>query len=366
MQLEINNKKFSFAELANLKRTLNNARLSEYEKKTLEFCEQWLSGKESFIIQTSGSTGIPKQITVTRKQMTTSALLTAQALSLQKGYKAFICLSTEHIAGIMMLVRSFIVGMNITIITPKSNPLEDFNNEINFDFTAIVPLQLTEIFDKSPQKIEILDKMKAIIIGGAEINQFLEKKIQLIKTPVYATYGMTETISHIALKRLNGNEKQEYYQSFPGTIIGQDERGCLTVKSKVTNDRVIITNDIVELIAHDKFFWKGRMDNVINSGGYKIQVEKVEKALELVLYNNNISEKSFVSSKTDHKFGEIIIAAIEGFPIADQLQNKIIKDLSGQLEKYEIPKKIFFIEKFIKTPTGKIDKIATLKNHNII
>lgn len=360
--ITLNNKFFPIDYLLNYDKNLVDNNFSDYEKKTLDFCSQWVCGKTYFNIKTSGSTGIPKDIFLTRNQLITSAKMTIKALALKENDKALVCLSIEHIAGIMMLVRGFTADLKLNIITPSSNPFISFSNDVSFDFTALVPLQLYEIINKTPEKIDILNKMKAIIIGGSSISSLLLKQIQeFVKSPIYHTFGMTETVSHIALKKLN--DKTNYYQVLDGVKIAKDNRNCLTINSKVTNNQTIITNDIVEIIGNDKFIWLGRIDNVINTGSLKVQTETVEKAIEKVLFeydNNKFSNlRFFVNSKKDEKFENIIILILESKEFSKKEIDDIKKLLSNFLKKYEIPREFYFMENFIETSTGKIDKIKT-------
>ncbi len=359
----INGKEFTSDFLLEYGESILNSGLTVYERKTLEFCRQWLSGQKVFEVHTSGSSGKPKLITIKREQMIASAHLTGDVFKLEKNDRVLACLSTEHIAGMMMLVRSFVLDMHLTIINPVANPLENFPADAVFDFTALVPLQLYEIFNKAKKKLAVLNRMKAVIVGGAPVNTELEKKIQLIKAPVYSTYGMTETVTHIALKRLNGKEKTDYFKTLKGVEIDTDNRNCLIIKSAVTDGKVLVTNDLVEINAKDSFRLLGRIDNVINTGGFKVQIEKVEKALEQVLsqIQKGKPAKSFISSVPDEKFGREIIAVIEGAPFTAKKQNQLMQGLGSYLKKHEMPRTIHFIPKIIVTAIDKIDRQATLK-----
>jgi O-succinylbenzoic acid--CoA ligase len=359
----LNGKEFTTDFLRQYGESILNSGLTDYEIKTLQFCRQWLAGQETFQVETSGSTGKAKLIEIKREQMIASARLTGDALQLKKNDKVLLCLSAEHIAGMMMLVRSFVLEMHITIINPVSDPLAGFSAKEHFDFISLVPLQLYEIFKNSRKKLAILNKMKAILVGGAPVNPELEKKIQLIKAPVFSTYGMTETVSHIALKRLNGKEKSEYFKVLKGVEINTDNRNCLTIRSAVTNCEPLVTNDLVEIISNDTFKWLGRIDNVINSGGFKVQIEKVEQALEQVLAQMLKSESNscFIGSVPDEKFGRRIIAVIEGPPFTQNKQKQMLVLLEQYLKKHEMPRQFHFTAKINRTKTGKIDRLATLK-----
>ncbi len=370
-ELILNTKPFSIEQLAKGFPLLNQTNLSDYEKRVLRFCQQWLSGQETFTLNTSGSTGKPKAITITRAQMATSARLTGGALGLQPGDRALVCLSADYIAGIMMLVRGFELGLHLTIIDPTGNPLAQFPTEAVFDFTAFVPLQLQEILTCSPDKAAILNRMRGILVGGAPISIALQAQLQPVTAPIYHTYGMTETVSHIALKRLNGPRASDYFVPFAGVELGLDERGCLTIKSPLTGGKKLYTNDLVELRPDGSFIWLGRIDNIINTGGVKVQVEKVETALEKFLYQYHngayAGRRFFVGPLKHPRFGQAVVAVIEGRPfdgekgLLPDTKTLIHRQLSKWLTKYETPQEFYFLDQFSETPTGKIDRLANLK-----
>ncbi|MDZ7897327.1 MAG: AMP-binding protein [Arcicella sp.] len=329
---------------------------SEYEQKVVNFCKKWLSGQKEFTLKTSGSTGEPKPINLTRFQMEASAKLTGKTFNLNPTNKALVCLNIEYIAGIMMLVRGMVLGLELTIIEPNSNPLENLENQ-KFDFAAFVPLQIQKML-KNENQIEKLNSMKAIIVGGAAVNEFLENEIQQLEVPVYSTYGMTETVSHIAIRRLNGANRNTNFQVLEGVKIGLDERNCLNIIAEASNNELIQTNDIVEIISDNEFQLIGRFDNIINSGGVKIQLEKVEKVFEKII----IGSRFFTFGINDLTFGQKLILVVE---TQNSLNENVLYEAKKSLSKYEIPKQIFTITKFLETPTGKIDKKATLKTLNL-
>jgi o-succinylbenzoate---CoA ligase len=329
---------------------------SQYEQKVFEFCEKWLSDEQEFTLKTSGSTGEPKPINLTRFQMEASAKLTGKTFGLKPQDKALVCLNVEYIAGIMMLVRGMVVGLELTIIEPNSNPLENLDNQA-FDFAAFVPLQIQKILENE-NHIEILNRMKAIIVGGAAVNEILEQKIQQLKVPVFSTYGMTETVSHIAIRRLNGIHKSENFQVLEGVKIGIDERNCLNIIAAASNNVLVQTNDIVEIIHENEFKLIGRFDNIINSGGVKIQLEKVEKTFEKYIKD----KRFFAFGIEDLTLGQKLILVIE---TEDFVNEDILIEATNSLSKYEIPKQIFTIKNFSETPTGKIDKKGTIKKLNL-
>lgn len=360
-KLTLNGQFYSLNSLAKV----NQTNLSSEEKKVLQFCEQWLLGQTEFSLYTSGSTGKPKHIKLSREQMVTSARLTGQTFNLQAGDKALVCLSTAYIAGMMMLVRGFVLGLDLTVITPRSNPLEIFSLDTQFDFTALVPLQLQQILNATPGKQVILNGMKAILVGGGAINKKLLAQLQSIAAPIYNTYGMTETVTHVAIKRLNGATASDYFTPLKGVEVAVDKRGCLIIKAAVTNWIWLYTNDLVSLKSDGRFKWLGRIDHVINSGGVKVHIEKVEAALEDVFetFEGGVltQRRFFVGAIADSKLGETVVAIIEGSPFKPQLEDKIQTMLLSYLNKYEIPRKFYYISTLLKTPTGKINRKEILK-----
>jgi o-succinylbenzoate---CoA ligase len=352
---------------------INTSPNNEYYDKVLKFKGLWESGQEEFTIQTSGSTGIPKQIVLHRKQMIASAKMTAKAFDLQEGDTAFCCLNVEYIAGMMMLVRAFEIGMDLMVVEPSSNPflgnekhLYLLNANRGRNFFAFVPLQIQTILEETPNLSEILNSAKAIIIGGASVNELILEKIQKIYRPIYATYGMTETITHIAIKRLNGSEKDDFFNTLDGVDVKLNDDNCLMIKSKSIGNEWITTNDVAEIINDSSFILHGRIDNVINSGGVKIQLEKIEKVGEGILRKLQISTSYFVFSLPDEKLGERLVLIVQKdekiqLPsTTDAMKIDLLKAFKEILPKFEVPKEVFFVEKMIETPTGKIDKIKTI------
>jgi o-succinylbenzoate---CoA ligase len=236
------------------------------------------------------------------------------------------------------------------------------------NFFSFVPLQILTILKAENNKQEtknkeLLNQAKAIIIGGAPVSAELEALLQEVTAPVYSTYGMTETVSHIALKRLNGKEQSPYYQVLPNTQIGQDERNCLTIVSPVTCFEKIVTNDSVNLIDEKHFEWLGRVDNIINSGGVKIQVEKIENEIDKALLSLDITCRFVVLGLPDEKLGEalsLILETSENDTEKNTLLLKINTLINKNLTKYELPKAIYFLAKFPETATNKIDRLGVI------
>jgi o-succinylbenzoate---CoA ligase len=339
--ITINNREVTLPEILS-----GHARkLSPFESETFSFIQKWLRGENLFILNTSGSTGTPKEIKITRLQLQQSAKRTITALELSDQDTVFVCLDTKYIAGKMMLVRALEGNMKIVAVDPSSNPLSKCNR-LNIDFAAFVPLQLSEMV-KYEDCIHQLNKMKAIIVGGAAIPPSLLKEIKKLTCRAYATYGMTETVSHIALQLLNSTSTQDHFLVLPGIKIEKDDRECLTIQIPEFPEK-IITNDIVELIKTDQFKWLGRFDNVINSGGFKIFPEKVEREIEKELPGNAF----FITGIPHEQLGEKLILVVEGSPSEINLSKLT-------LHPYEVPKDIIWVSQFIRTETGKINRTKT-------
>ncbi|QHV94748.1 AMP-binding protein [Spirosoma endbachense] len=345
---------------------------SAYEAETLEFCQAWLSGQTSFILHTSGSTGTPKPITLTRAQMRASAHLTGQTLGLQMGDKALVCLNIRYVAGVMMLVRGLELGMTMTVVEPSGNPLAAFeSDQTHFDFTALVPLQLQTILETIPQKLPILNEMKAILVGGAATSPILERALQAIDAPIFATYGMTETVSHVALRRLNGPMKSDFFTALDGVVLGTDERECLHITAAATKFERIQTNDVVELLREvepNQFRLLGRADTIINTGGVKVQPEQVERVVQdtLALFGqSSIGQleaipRLFVAGLTDDRLGQRIAVIFEQKLLSSDQFGAVQEAVRRQLGPYAVPKAQITVSQFAETPTGKVDRNATI------
>lgn len=308
----------------------------DFEKPVGDFLLDWFDGKSYIEMHTSGSTGIPKTIRVDKQAMVNSALATGDFFELHAGNKALHCLPVKYVAGKMMLVRAMILGLDLEFVAPSSHPLRNVDG--NFDFAAMVPLQ-------AQNSIADLHRIKKLIVGGAKINSALENQLIKLPTQVFETYGMTETISHIAAKSVG----EKAFTVLPNVTISYDDQNCLVIHAPRISDDVIETNDVVELVNENQFIFLGRIDNVINSGGIKLLPEQIEEKLA-----GKIEPRYFISSKEDKELGEKIILVIEG--------NSFTVDTSifDELDKYEKPKEILFVPKFKETGNGKIIRKESL------
>ena len=341
-----------------------------YSKKisleVFSFLESWFDSNQFLIVNTSGSTGKPAQIKLKKEHMINSALATGSFFKLFENTTALLCLSPNYIAGKMMLVRALTLGWQIDIVEPSLNPLEKLQK--HYDFCAMVPLQL----QNSLSKIYFIKKL---IVGGGAVSTELIKNLQNVTTEVFATYGMTETITHVAVKNLNHMQEvkssrpdrqtsaveRSHYKTLPNIQISKDNRGCLVIDAPKICDKQIVTNDLVELISNTEFKWLGRYDTIINSGGVKLIPERIEEKLSAIM-----KDRFFVAGIPDEILGEKLVLIIEGNVISNAVEKSQIKSPKSKivnlksLSKYEVPKEIYFVEKFIETETKKIQRQKTL------
>ena len=322
---------------------------------------EWNNDSDRVLLNTSGSTGKPKPMMVEKKRMLNSARITCDFLGLKPGDSALLCMSLDYIAGKMVVVRSIERHLHLISVSPSGHPLKDVNEEITF--AAMVPMQVYNTL-QVPEERERLSRIRHLIIGGGAIDAALEQELQSLPgdIAIWSTYGMTETLSHIALRRINGDEASEWYQPFDSVHISQTEEGCLVIDAPQVCAETLVTNDIVEIepyiynkVEKLRFRIKGRKDNVICSGGIKIQIEEVETLLKPHL------EKPFMlAKKKDGKFGEIAVLLTEDEDIK-KVEATVRRFLSDESEKssdhkkykYWIPKEFRYVEHLPLTETGK-------------
>ena len=308
----------------------------EFERITGEFILNWFNSDSFITVTTSGTTGSPKKIQIEKQAMVFSALATAEFFELKAGNLVLNCLSTNYIAGKMMLIRSFVLGFEMDFVEPTSNPLK--NNTKVYDFVAMVPLQVEN-------SVNELVNVRKLIIGGTKINQNLKSQLLDLPTLVYETYGMTETITHIAVKKISNN----YFSVLPNVTISTDDRNCLVIDVPRISHAKIVTNDVVNIISNSEFELLGRIDNVINSAGVKLFPEQIEIKLAHI-----IPTRFFVIGIPDDQYGEQLALVVEGNSISFN------DDFFNDFLPYEKPKFIYFVPDFLETESGKIKRKETL------
>ena len=311
----------------------------DHEKDLGSFLLDWLDDKETIQLTTSGTTGTPKVITIKKQSMVHSAIATGNYFNLHPQDKALLCLPARYIAGKMMIVRSMMLGLELDIMVPTSH-LDDLLPHKIYDFVAIVPLQ-------AENSLEKLHQFKKIIIGGAKVSDDLASKLKEIKSDIYETYGMTETITHIAAKKIG----EAFFNILEHVSITTDDRSCLVIDVPSISDEKVVTNDIVTILNANQFKWIGRYDNVINSGGIKLFPEQIEAKLA-----SKISNRFFIIGQPDDILGSRVVLVIEGE------QFDIDATLFDTLEKFEKPKEVLFAPEFVETETKKINRVKTLNS----
>lgn len=322
------------------------AGLPSFHHQLYLFLKEWFSASPTLRLHTSGSTGVPKEIIVCKVQMLQSAKSTCDFFTLKKEDKALLCLPLEYIAGKMMVVRALYAGLDIYPVEPDGHPLA--HTDIPFDFAAMVPLQVHNSLQNEEEK-QRLSRIKHLIIGGGAIDQTLEKELKAFPNAIYSTYGMTETLSHIALRRISGAESSSYYTPLPSVGLTLSEDNRLIVDAPLLADKPFITNDIAELRPDSSFRIIGRIDNVINSGGIKIQIEEVEQVLQ-----PHITGNFAITSIPHPKLGEAIILMIEESDDPVYVE-KTIRQL---LPRHQQPILIHIAGAIPQTGNGKIDRLA--------
>jgi o-succinylbenzoate---CoA ligase len=347
----INNRSVSISGILNGTETA----LSSFEEHVFGFLTEWITRVDSFAVKTSGSTGPAKTIILKRSQMIASAEATARALGLREGHRALICLDARFIAGKMMIVRSLHTQLEMVFVEPSANPLQILPENFFIDFTALVPYQLMHILH-SPQR-DRLASIGTVIIGGSAVTHDIIQAIQSLKTRFFATYGMTETITHVALQALNGVSATDAFTTLPGISVATDSRGCLLITGAYFNSP-LVTNDLAEVIHPASFRWLGRIDNVINSGGFKMSPESIEQRINGLKSSLNLHDRFVISSVHDTMLGDRTIIVFEREWLSDDLRSQIFAYLRNTLGNYEVPKAIFTLFPFPQTDSGKIDRKA--------
>ena len=310
---------------------------------TLEaFLDEWHDGSPTLLVHTSGSTGKPKPLWVEKRRMEASARITCGFLGLQQGDTALLCMPLDYIAGKMMVVRALACGLRLVSVEPSAHPMKGLDDS-PIDFAAMVPLQVVRTLEV-PEERERLLRVRHLIIGGGAIDEELEQALQDFPHAVWSTYGMTETLSHIALRRINGAQRDDHYTPFEGVGISLNDEGCLVIDAPAVCPTPLTTNDRASL-ADDgrRFRILGRRDNVICSGGIKLQTEEIERKLRTRLH-----VPFMVTKRRDAALGEAVVLLVEDRD-TEQYQ-AVCRDT---LYKYERPKLILSVERIPLTETGK-------------
>ena len=308
------------------------------------FLQEWQNDEPMVWVHTSGSTGTPKPMQVEKERMRASARLTCSFLGLKEGDSALLCMPLQYIAGKMVVVRSLVAGLKLLPVTPCGHPLKDLT-EIP-TFAAMIPMQVYNTLQVPEERAKLVE-IKHLIIGGGAIDDALGRELKMFPNHVWSTYGMTETLSHIALRRLNGTEASHWYTPFENVRIRLSEENTLIIHAPSVCAEELTTNDIAEINDEGKFRILGRKDNTINSGGVKIQIEQVEAALKEHLH---ISFQ--ITAAPDTKFGEVVVLLYNKMG-----EESVIKSICEEkLPPYWVPKKYMQVDELPLTGTGKPDR----------
>lgn len=318
----------------------------QIQRDLYDFLSDWFSESPYITVHTSGSTGTPKEFTVRKEQMMQSAILTCSFLQLKKGDTALLCMPLQYIAGKMVVVRALVAGLNLILRTPSGHPLADV--DVPLRFTAMIPLQVFNTL-QVPEERERLCRTEIVIVGGGAINKELEDEIRQLPNKIYSTYGMTETLSHIALRKLNGPDASSAYTPFSSVKLCLSPEKTLVIQAPLVCDDTLVTNDLAEIHPDGTFTILGRKDNTINTGGIKVQIESIEETLRSII------SVTFAITAIPHPgLGEAIVLLVEKTTDADSLPDRI----APLLPKYQQPKYIRQVDAIPLTGSGKTDRKA--------
>lgn len=328
--------------------------LADWEKHVWQFISWWADDSiQQIEVHTSGSTGTPKAITHTKQAMLASAEATCATLQIRQGCEALLCLPANKIGGMMMIVRSIYNRMDLHCIQPDTKPIDALPDDNEIYFAALTPMQIKYVKDDY-NTYRKMERINTIILGGETPSPKLIDYMRHATNNIYATFGMTETISHIALKKVNGIKPDEHYTTLQGISIATDDRSCLVIDAPALNVHQLHTNDIVNLASPTQFDWLGRYDNVINTGGIKIYPESIEQKLMQL-----IKVPFFIAGIPDDATGQKPVIVLE----TDNLSKSDYEELNcffKQLSKYERPRDIISVRNFVRTGNGKVDRNKTL------
>lgn len=330
----------------------NELPVTEYSKSehgAVSIIRNWYLGHQSFSFRTSGSTGNPKTISFQRDQIANSARRTIDAFGLKAGQTLLCCLNTDFVAGFMMIIRAIVGGMRLIIEEPKLNPLDGLEDE-PVDFVALTPIQADAVLRAHSS---VFGKVQKILLGGAAIHPELEKNLRGLSPEVFHSYGMTETLTHVAIRNVSKGEK--IYRALENVTFAKTSDDRLIVSDAALGIEGLVTNDIVRLLDDKTFSWFGRADNVINTGGIKISIDELEIEIRSILLEYGLSQDICLIAGEDRKLTSKLILLIES---TAPLGVEALKDvLKASLPKYHAPREVVSVSRLFYTKSGKIDRL---------
>ncbi|RMF06589.1 MAG: O-succinylbenzoic acid--CoA ligase [Candidatus Neomarinimicrobiota bacterium] len=313
------------------------------------FLRIWWNDQPTITFHTSGSTGAPQPIVFEKKIVIQAAQRSVSVLGIPPGSRALLSLPLTYIAGQMMVIRALVAGLDLIPVPPSTSPWNESLPTIHL--AAFTPHQLSHQ-DLLAAVREVLADDGVLLLGGAPVSPDLEEQVQCLPGRVYETYGMTETLTHVALRSIVP-EREESFSPLPGVRLSVDPDSCLVIEDALQPGKKIRTHDVVEL-DQDHFRWIGRLDRVINSGGIKIQPERVEAVLR-----TRVPDVPFFVGALPHKrLGEEVGLWIESSP-DPRLEHRFRRACTA-LPSVQRPRKILFLPEFRYTPTGKVDRLGTI------
>lgn len=344
-EIEVEGRRFKAADrmaLCTLARTEADVALRD----VYAFLSDWFSAEPCMEVQTSGSTSEPQRMRVEKVRMMHSACMTCRTLALRRGETALLCMDLKYIGAKMMVVRALVAGLRLLVCRASGHPLAGVEERV--DFLSVVPLQLYRTLQVAEER-ERLSRVRCVIVGGGAVDEALQKELQALPCRVYSTYGMTETLSHVALRPLNGPEASERYRPLEGVRLSQAADGALVVHAPELCAAPLLTHDVVRLFADGSFMVCGRTDNVVNSGGVKIQIEEDEARLRAV-----IPGRIALTAVPDARLGEALVLLVEeALSWSDEaLRHRML----GCLPRYHVPRHILRVERIPETGNGKTDR----------
>lgn len=317
-----------------------------WKKELMYYIIDWLSDSKTVTAQTSGSTGTPQKIKLSKEYMRESARMTLDFFGLKPGDKVLLCLPMKYIAAKMMVVRAFTGKLDLYCIPPALNPVSEWTPDLTF--AAMTPAQVEKLME-TVEGTAFLNRIGKLLLGGSAMSVGLEGEVQSLKTQIWHSYGMTETMSHIALRKVNGPDATSGFMPLPGVSLRQNNDGCLCITAPHLGVYDLETHDMVEFGEDGSFRILGRTDNIINSGGVKLFPEQIEQNL-----SGLISAAFFIGSQPDKLLGErpVLYIESEAWPESEIVQ--LQQQMRQQLDKFEIPGQIIFLKAFERTESGKI------------
>lgn len=309
--------------------------------------DEWTTNQDIFEVKTSGSTGNPKTIFLIRKQLEASAVRSNTFFELAEDAHVLLCMNPNTIGGKMVVIRALVGNYKLTVVPASGNPFAAIDQIETFDFTSLVPFQLNRILLENPEKIGLF---KQILLGGVPLPMVQEQKLSQFKTRFYMGFGMTETVSHIALRKIN----ESHYTCLPGVSIAVNEEQCLQLSDSKLGIEKLQTTDLIKITSPMTFEWLGRNDFTINSGGIKIHPEALEREI-----SEFIATPFLIAGIPDSRLHEMCVMIVEE-AISEKNWLEIQQLIEKRFGKYAVPKKCF-VAPILRREHGKIDRLSTRK-----